>query len=137
MGHRSGKDIMSVVWPYLWLGDMQGGPGGRDGHWHAPHLYPVAALPGSGSFHSSWYFSSASCGSGKGLAQMVSKGLPSSQKHRSVDGYVCYVVKHQGLAYWERPLSTIKSTKMKTQVPTHIPPSLNTFDKSRMSSISN
>lgn len=41
MGHRSGKDIMSVVWPYLWLGDMQGGPGGRDGHWHAPPTFTL------------------------------------------------------------------------------------------------
>lgn len=54
-----------------------------------------------------------------------------------MQGYFGYVFKHQDQAYWERPLSTIAPTKMKMKVPTHTPPFLNAFGKSRMSAISN
>lgn len=129
--HRHGNIVMSVVWPSLRSGTPGRSPGEGVGC-SASGL--LAAPPGSASFCTSWRlhcWAPASCGSGQGTVQKVSKVIL-----RQSFCYFCYVVKHQGPAYWERPVSTIKPTKMKTKVPPCMPNSLRATGKSRVSAVS-
>lgn len=127
MGHRSGKVIMSVVWPYLWLGDMQGGPGGRHGHGHAPLPLPCGSTSWVRLIPFQLVLLFGFLWVRKRTGPDVFQGSSQLSKTSLCGRLSLLCNQHQGLAYWERPLSTVKSTKMKTQFPTHILPPLNTF----------